>query len=112
MSQAVTMTVPATDVGPVSDDGHVCDGRSDCVVGRTHMVPTLRRLIDEGNIRRIWVKDTRGRTIIEVPVRLGEVGDVHAPLFTTLEALSETGEEFAIVIQREDAWPERRTVGI
>lgn len=36
---------------------------------------------------------------------------MHEPLWTTLEALSGTGDEFSIVIQREDAWPERESVG-
>ena len=108
MSRDVTITAPPPNVAADPDD-HVCDGRTDCVVGRDRMVPTLRRLIDEGNILRIWVRDNRGRTIVEVPVRLGERGPVHDPLFTTLDALSRTAEEFSVVIKREDALPPRRS---
>lgn len=106
MSWNVTITAPPPDAPPVPH-GHVCDGRTNCLVDRHKMVPTLRRLIDEGNILRIWVKDTGGRTIVEVPVRLGEIGPVHEPLFTTLEALAGTADQFSVVIKREDALPAR-----
>ena len=109
VSRNVTITVPSADAAPVPE-GLVCDGQTDCVVDRHNMVPTLRRLIDEGNILRIWVKDTRGRTIVEVPVRLGEIGPVHEPLFTTLEALAGTADEFSVIVSREDALPARASI--
>lgn len=108
MSRDVTITAPPPDVATVPED-HVCNGRTDCIVDRDRMVPTLRRLIDEGNILRIWVRDNRGRTIVEVPVRLGERGPVHEPLFTTLDALSQTAERFSVVIKREEALPPRQS---
>lgn len=105
MGTDVTITAPPPDV--TIPDGHVCNGRTDCVVDRAEMVPTLRCLIDEGNILRIWVKDHRGHTIVEVPVRLGERGPVHDPLFTALQALANTADRFSVVIKREDAMPPR-----
>jgi hypothetical protein len=47
----------------------------------------IRKLIDEGNIRRIVVKH-QGRTIAEFPLTVGVVGTVIAPLAAAIGALT------------------------
>lgn len=39
---------------------------------------------------------------------LGLVGAPLQPVWAALGALSGTGDEFAVVVQREEAWPRRR----
>jgi hypothetical protein len=47
----------------------------------------IRKLIDEGNIRRILVKH-QGRTVAEFPLTVGVVGTVIAPLAAAIGALT------------------------
>ena len=47
----------------------------------------IRKLIDEGNIRRILVKH-QGRTVAEFPLTVGLVGTVIAPLAAAIGALT------------------------
>ena len=47
----------------------------------------IRRLIDEGNMRRVLVKQ-QGRTIAEFPLTVGVVGTVIAPVAAAIGALS------------------------
>ena len=47
----------------------------------------IKRLIDEGNVRRVLVKQ-QGRTIAEFPLTVGVVGTVIAPVAAALGALT------------------------
>ena len=44
-----------------------------------HLVAKVKELVHEGNVRRIIIKDSDGRTAMEVPVTLGVVGFLVAP---------------------------------
>src|SRR5262245_47290192 len=47
----------------------------------------LRKLVEEGNIRRVVVKQ-KGRTIAEFPLTAGVIGAVIAPVAAAIGALS------------------------
>ena len=43
------------------------------------LVAKIKELVQEGNIRRVAIKNDEGRTLIEFPLTLGVVGAVLAP---------------------------------
>ena len=68
--------------------------------GTTDQVLTeIGRLIDEGNIRRVVVKQ-RGRTVAEFPVTVGVIGAVLAPLAAAIGALAAVLSECSIEVER------------
>ena len=44
-----------------------------------HLVKKVKELVREGNVRRIIIKNSEGKTVIEVPVTVGVVGVQVAP---------------------------------
>ena len=59
----------------------------------------IKRLIDEGNIRRVLVKQ-QGRVIAEFPLTVGVVGTVIAPLAAALGALTAVLAECTIEVEK------------
>ena len=59
----------------------------------------VARLIDEGNIRRVVVKQ-RGRTVAEFPVTVGVIGAVIAPVAAAIGALAAVLAECTIEVER------------
>jgi hypothetical protein len=62
----------------------------------------IRRLIDEGNVRRVLVKQ-HGRVIAEFPLTVGVVGTVIAPLAAALGALTAVLAECSIEVEKTTA---------
>ena len=59
----------------------------------------VARLIDEGNVRRVVVKQ-RGRTVAEFPVTVGVIGAVIAPVAAAIGALAAVLAECTIEVER------------
>ena len=59
----------------------------------------LKKLIDEGNIRRVVVKQ-RGRTVAEFPLTAGVIGAVIAPVAAAIGALSALLAECSIEVEK------------
>jgi hypothetical protein len=62
----------------------------------------IKRLIDEGNIRRVLVKQ-QGKVIAEFPLTVGVVGTVIAPLAAALGALTAVLAECSIEVEKTTA---------
>jgi predicted outer membrane lipoprotein len=61
----------------------------------------LRRLFEEGTIRRIVVKQ-RGRVVAEFPLVAGVVGVVLAPVAAAIGALTALATECTIEVEKTD----------
>jgi hypothetical protein len=59
----------------------------------------IRRLIDEGNVRRVLVKQ-QGRVIAEFPLTVGVVGTVIAPVAAALGALTAVLTDCSIEVEK------------
>ena len=59
----------------------------------------LRRVVDEGNARRVLVKQ-RGRTIAEFPLTAGVIGAVIAPVAAAIGALSALVADCTIEVEK------------
>ena len=70
------------------------------IEGTTDQILTqIGRLIDEGNVRRVLVKQ-RGRTVAEFPLTVGVVGTVIAPLAAAIGALTAVLAECTIEVEK------------
>jgi predicted ArsR family transcriptional regulator len=59
----------------------------------------LKRLIDEGNVRRVVVKQ-RGRTVAEFPLTAGVIGAVLAPVAAAIGAITALLAECSIEVEK------------
>ncbi|WP_332699855.1 DUF4342 domain-containing protein, partial [Halalkalibacter lacteus] len=55
--------------------------------GAGHLVDKVKELVHEGNVRRIILQDSEGKAVIEVPVTVGVIGVLVAPVVAALGAL-------------------------
>ena len=69
------------------------------VEGR-ELVETVKRLVREGNVRRIVVRNPEGRTILDVPVNAGVVGAVVFPMIATLASIAVYAAHYSLIIER------------
>lgn len=74
------------------------------------LIQKVEELIKEGNARRIIIKDDKGRTYLEIPVTIGIIGAVCAPILAAVGALAGMAANFTLeVIKREE--PENKNSG-
>ncbi len=67
------------------------------------LLAKIEELIKEGNARRIIIKDDKGRTYIEIPVTVGVIGTLFAPVVAAIGALAGVAANFTIeVIRTQD----------
>jgi hypothetical protein len=63
----------------------------------------IEEIIKEGNVRRIIIKDSEGRTFIEIPMTIGVIGIIAAPIMAAVGALAGLVANFSVeVIRKED----------
>ncbi|MFA6004919.1 MAG: DUF4342 domain-containing protein [Patescibacteria group bacterium] len=65
------------------------------------LVDKVKELVDEGNVRRIIIKSKEGKTVMEVPVTIGVVGAVVAPVLAAVGAIAAILTECTITVKRE-----------
>ena len=74
------------------------------------LLKKIRELIHEGNVRRIIIKDEDGKTYIEIPVMVGIVGAILAPVLAAVGAIAALAAHFKVeVIRADDKGPENKS---
>jgi len=66
------------------------------------LLKKVKNLIDEGNVRKITVKNKDGKSIVELPLTIGVVGVALAPLLAAVGAIAALVTECTIIVERED----------
>jgi hypothetical protein len=66
------------------------------------LVAKVRELVREGNVRRIIIKDSDGRSMIEIPLTLGVVGALVAPVWAAIGAIAALAADWSIVVERRE----------
>jgi hypothetical protein len=61
----------------------------------------IRELIAEGNVRRVTIKNSEGRTLLEIPLTIGVVGALFAPVAAAIGAVAALVTECTISITRD-----------
>lgn len=66
------------------------------------LLARVKQLIAEGNVRRIIIKDKDDKTLIELPLTVGVVGIVLAPVLAAVGAIAALVTECSIVVERTE----------
>ena len=67
------------------------------------LISRIKKLIHEGNIRRIIIKDKEGKTVMEIPLTIGVVGALLAPTLAALGAVAALVTEATVVVEKVDS---------
>lgn len=60
----------------------------------------VKEIIHEGNVRRIILKDEHGKTFLEIPLTVGVVGAIIAPVLAAVGAVAALASNLTIVVEK------------
>ncbi len=66
------------------------------------LLSKIKQLIHDGNISRIIIKNEEGKVYLEIPVTIGVIGAVFAPVLAAVGALAALAANFTIEVVRKD----------
>jgi len=72
-------------------------------VNGEELLAKVKSLVNEGNIRRIIIKDESGKVLIELPLTIGVVGAILAPVLAAVGAIAALVTKCTIVVERREA---------
>ena len=72
-------------------------------VNGEELLARIKKLIHEGNIRRIIIKDKEGKTVMEIPLTIGVVGVLLAPTLAALGAVAALLTEATVVVEKGES---------
>ena len=61
----------------------------------------VKKLIKEGNVRRIIIKDDKGKVMMEIPMTFAVVGAVFAPVLAAVGALAALMTNCTLEVERK-----------
>ena len=64
------------------------------------LLSRIKKLVNEGNIRRITIKNKDGGTVFELPLTLGVVGALIAPQLAAIGAIAALITEATVVVEK------------
>ncbi len=66
------------------------------------IVGKVKEFIREGNVRRLTIKDSNGRILLDVPLTLGIVGALFAPFAAAIGMIAALVTEGTVTVTRAD----------
>lgn len=67
-------------------------------VSGEEVVKKVKELIKKGNARKIIIKDTKGRSVLEIPLTLGVIGAVLVPVLAAISAVAAVLTNCTVVV--------------
>jgi len=71
-------------------------------VSSNDLIEKVKKLLHEGNVTRIIVKDEKGSVLLEIPATVGVVGVVLAPWLAALGVIAALATNCRIVVERRE----------
>jgi hypothetical protein len=64
------------------------------------LLDTVKKIVREGNVRRITIRNEDGKTLLEIPLTIGLAGAWLAPTFAAVGAVAALVTNCSIVVER------------
>jgi len=74
-------------------------------VSGSDIIDTVKRIIAQGNARRIIIKGESGATLVEFPLTIGAIGALIAPVLAAVGAIAALVTKCTIVVEKRDEGP-------
>ena len=65
------------------------------------LLAQVKKIIQEGNVRKITIKDKKGNVLINIPLTIGIVGAVLAPVLAAVGAIAALVTECTVSVERK-----------
>jgi hypothetical protein len=62
----------------------------------------VKEIIHQGNARRIILKDEHGKTFMEIPLTVGVVGAIVAPILAAVGAVAALASNLTIIVEKTE----------
>lgn len=69
------------------------------------LVDTIKKLVHEGNVRHIVIRNPDGRTVLDLPLNAGLVGAALVPIFAGIASIAAYAARYTVVVERTEAQP-------
>ncbi len=69
-------------------------------VNGNEVLGKVKEIIHEGNVRRIIFKDEHGKTFMEIPLTIGVVGAIAAPILAAVGGIAALASNMTIVVEK------------
>lgn len=76
--------------------------KSEFKVKGEELLAKIKELIHQGNVTRIIIKNEEGKVYLEIPVNVGIVGALLAPVLAAVGALAALVANFTIEVVRKE----------
>ena len=86
------MTTSSTDSSKSSTEEHKVSGND--------LLKKVKEIVREGNARKITIKSDAGKTLLEIPLTLGVVGVVLAPVWIAIGTIAALAGRYTIVVEK------------
>jgi hypothetical protein len=70
--------------------------------GVDRVIERIKKLVHEGNVRRLIVRNADGVTLIEVPLTVGVVGAVLVPVWAAIAAIAALVSDATVFVEKRD----------
>jgi len=78
-------------------------------VSGTQLKATLKKIIREGNVRRVILRNAQGRTLLDMPLSVGVAGAVLLPFWIAVGSIVALATDFTILVERDPDLPAKTT---
>ena len=62
---------------------------------------TLKELVREGNVRRVVIRNSAGRTLLDMPLAAGVAGALLMPFWAAVAGIVALAKEFTVSVERD-----------
>lgn len=76
--------------------------KEDFKINGEDLLRKVKELIREGNVRQITIKNKEGKTLVVLPLSVGVVGAVLAPVLAAVGAIAALVTECTISVERNE----------
>jgi uncharacterized membrane protein YvbJ len=77
------------------------ESREEFTVSADDLVKTIKKLIHEGNVTRIIIKDEQKKILLDIPITIGFAGFIIAPWLAALGVIAAMVTNCTIVVIRK-----------
>jgi len=69
-------------------------------VSGSDLLDKVKQIVRDGNARKITIKSEAGKTLLEIPLTLGVVGVVLAPVWIAIGTIAALAGRYTIVVEK------------
>lgn len=66
------------------------------------LLKKIKELVKEGNVRRIIIKNEKGKVLIEIPLTIGVVGAALLPVWAAIGAIAAIVTNCTIILEKRN----------